>query len=239
MYKKILIKISGEELSGETAEPFCDNVINKIVNEILFIKEKGTQTAIVVGGGNFWRGRDAKPSMDRVKADQLGMLATVMNAVYLAETFRESGAEAVIMTPIIVGTVTEQFNNEKAKKYLDSGVTLIFAGGTGHPFFSTDTIAAIRAAELKVDAVLFAKHVDGVYDSDPRNNSMARKIDRLTYGNIIKDDLKVIDLTAAQICAEQKIRSVIYKLSEPSGIAIAASGDEEAICKIGTIVDYK
>jgi len=237
VFKRIVIKISGEELAGDGHDQFDDKVINRIVGEILDIKGRGVQITVVVGGGNFWRGRDAKPTMDRVKADQIGMLATVMNAIYLAEAFRERGTDAVIMTPIIVGTVTEQFNMDKAKKYLDSGVILIFAGGTGHPFFSTDTIAAIRAAELSADAILYAKPVDGVYDSDPKNNHKARKIPKLSYNDILKNDLKVIDLTAAQICDEQHIKSVIFKLSEPGGIICAATGSEEEIYNIGTIVD--
>lgn len=237
MFKRVVVKISGEELAGGGGEQFDDKVINRIVDEILEIKAKGTQVSLVVGGGNFWRGRDAKPTMDRVKADQIGMLATVMNAIYVAEAFRERGTDAVIMTPIIVGTVAEQFNDDKAKKYLDSGTLLIFAGGTGHPFFSTDTIAAIRAAELSADAVLYAKPVDGVYDSDPKNNHKARKINKISYSDIIRNELKVIDVTAAQIGAEQRIKGVIFKLSEPGGIICAAAGDYEDIYKIGTIVE--
>lgn len=238
MLKKVLIKISGEELAGGTGEQFDDEFINRIVGEICELQEAGAQVSLVIGGGNFWRGRDAKPDMDRVKVDQIGMLATVMNAIYVAEAFREKGHAAAIMTPIIVGTVTEQFNKERAKEYLDGGAVVLFAGGTGHPFFSTDTIAAIRAAELECDAVLYAKPVDGVYDSDPKNNALARKMFSLKYGDIIKNRLKVVDVTAASICEEQKIKSVIFKLSEPKSILIAASGNEEEIYKIGTIVEW-
>ncbi|MDR0958417.1 MAG: UMP kinase [Clostridiales bacterium] len=234
--RKVLIKISGEELAGGGDDQFDDCFIDRIVSEICEVKELGYQVSLVVGGGNFWRGRDAKPDMDRVKADQIGMLATVMNAIYIAEAFREKGTDTVIMTPIIVGTVTEQFNKENAKKYLERGMIVIFAGGTGHPFFSTDTIAAIRAAELSCDAVLYAKPVDGVYDSDPKNNAKARKLFALKYGDIITNRLKVVDVTAASICEEQKIKGIIFKLTEPRSIITAATGTDDEIYKIGTII---
>jgi uridylate kinase len=176
--------------------------------------------------------------MDRVKADQIGMMATVMNAIYLTEAFREKGVEAVIMTPVIIGVVTEQFSKRRALDYMKQGVVVIFAGGTGHPFFSTDTITAIRGAELEADAILFAKNVDGVYDSDPRDNSKARKLREITYKDIIVNGLKVIDLAACSIGDEQGLLSIIFGLDEPDGIELAASGKDENIFKIGTKVTH-
>jgi len=236
VFKRIIIKLSGEALAGSGSRNFDDNVIDRITQQITNCIKRGTQIALVVGGGNFWRGRDAKPGMDRVKADQIGMMATVMNALYLTEAFREKNIEAVIMTPVIIGVVTEQFSKKKALEYMRQGVVVIFAGGTGHPFFSTDTITAIRGAELETDAILFAKNVDGVYDSDPRDNSKARKMQQITYNDIIINGLKVIDLAACSISEEQNLLSVIFGLDEPDGIELAVSGTDENIFKIGTKV---
>jgi uridylate kinase len=237
VFKRIIIKLSGEALAGNNSDAkFDDEVIDRITAQIINCMRKGTQVALVVGGGNFWRGRDAKPGMDRVKADQIGMMATVMNALYLTEAFREKGVEAVIMTPVIIGVVTEQFSKKRALDYMRQNVVVIFAGGTGHPFFSTDTITAIRGAELETDAILFAKNVDGVYDSDPRDNSRARKLKQITYKDIIINGLKVIDLAACSISEEQGLLSVIFGLDEPEGIELAASGKDENIFKIGTKV---
>ena len=237
MYKRVVIKLSGEALAGNGDGHFDDNVIDRIIGQIIEIMQKGVQVSLVVGGGNFWRGRDAKAGMDRVKADQIGMMATVMNALYLTEAFRLRDVEAVIMTPLIVGVVTEQFSKASALKYMKSGAAVIFAGGTGHPFFSTDTITAIRGAELECDALLFAKNVDGVYDSDPRNNGKARKLHNITYRDIITNDLKVIDIAASSILEEQKLESVIFGLDEPGGLVTAATGTDEEIRKIGTKVN--
>ena len=239
MFKRVIIKLSGEALAGgkENAGYFDDGVIGRLVREIIRLRDAGTQTALVVGGGNIWRGRDGNPDMDRSKTDQMGMLATVMNAVYLAESFRAAGCEAVIMTPVIIGTVTELFEKRRAIGYLESGKVLIFAAGTGLPFFSTDTITAVRGAELEADAVLFAKNVDGVYDSDPRRNENAKKIDSITYDEIIRRKLDVIDTAASSICEQQGLPGVIFKLDEPDGIITAASGDDGAIFRIGTMVN--
>jgi len=237
MYKRVVIKLSGEALAGNRDGHFDDNVIDRITGQIAEIMQMGVQVSLVVGGGNFWRGRDAKDGMDRVKADQIGMMATVMNALYLSEAFRLRGIEAVIMTPLIVGVVTEQFSKPAALRYMQNGAIVIFAGGTGHPFFSTDTITAIRAAELDCDALLFAKNVDGVYDSDPRNNGKARKLHNITYREIITNDLKVIDIAASSILEDRKLTSVIFGLDEPGGIVTAATGTDEEIYRIGTKVN--
>lgn len=230
MYKRIILKISGEALAGET-DNFDDNIVKKLVGQIKEIVEKGTQVCLVIGGGNFWRGRSADSKMDRTKADQIGMLATVMNAIYVADAFRQEGVGAVVQTPIIIGTVTEQFSKESAMAHLDAGKVVIFAGGLGHPFFSTDTITALRGAELEADALFFAKNIDGVYDSDPAVNPNAKKIEEIACHDIIKNNLKVIDMAAANLCFEQKIPVVIFGLNEENSIQRAVKGE-----KIGTIV---
>lgn len=193
----------------------------------------GVQVSIVIGGGNFWRGRSSK-NMDRTKADQIGMLATVMNAIYFSEAMENVGISSVVQTPIIIGTITEQFSKDKALEHLNSGKALIFAGGTGHPFFSTDSITALRGAELEVDALLFAKNIDGVYDSDPKLNPNAKKFDILPCEDIIKNNLKVIDLTAASLCLEQEIPIVIFDLDTIDGIKRAVLEEN-----IGTLVTIK
>lgn len=232
MYKRIVLKISGEALAGEKGNVTFDNgVIIKLVGQIKSVLEKGTQVSVVVGGGNFWRGRSADSNMDRTKADQIGMLATVMNAIYLADSFCQEGIKAVVQTPFVVGTMTEQFSKESAAQHLDNGKVVIFAGGLGHPFFSTDTITALRGAELEADGLFFAKNVDGVYDSDPAQNPNAKKFKTLTSHDIIKNNLKVIDMAAANLCFERKIPLVIFGLNESDSIIRAVSGE-----KIGTVV---
>ena len=276
MYKRVVIKLSGEALAGmeQTAEyvkyfiedtqqmlendmpiddsfilaetkkldkaklrlRFDDNIIKGIINQIKEIMDKDVEVALVVGGGNFWRGRDSKENIDKVRSDQIGMMATVMNAVYLTDMLEKAGIDSVILTPVIIGTVTQQFSKKAALKFMSEKNVVIFAAGTGHPFFSTDTIAAIRTAELEADALLFAKNVDGVYDSDPNQNHRAVKMRNITYRNVIKNNLTVIDTAASAICEEQKILSIIFKLDEPNAIIKCVSGDEKEILKIGTTV---
>ncbi|MCL2171093.1 MAG: uridine monophosphate kinase [Defluviitaleaceae bacterium] len=215
---------------------FDDEIIENIIAQIVDLRDEGVQVALVVGGGNFWRGRDSKEDIEKVKSDQIGMMATVMNALYLADMFAKKGVDAVIMTPVIVGTVTEQFSKKAALTHMAEGSVVIFAGGTGHPFFSTDTIAAIRTAELEADALLFAKNVDGVYDSDPRQNYQAIKLKDITYRDIIRNNLTVIDTAASAICEEQRITSIIFELNEPGAIRKIVTGTTEDIYAIGTIV---
>ena len=210
---------------------FDNETIFGIIDQIKEVISQGTQVTLVVGGGNFWRGRSANPAMDRVKADQIGMLATVMNAMYLADSCRQKGVEAVVMTPFPVGTMTQQFSKDLANKLLGEGKVLIFAGGIGHPFFSTDTVTALRASELEADAILFAKAIDGVYDSDPAVNPNAVKFDEIPCKDIVEKNLKVIDIAAANLCYEQKIPVVIFGLAEEKSVIRAANGE-----KIGTTV---
>ncbi len=230
MYKRIILKLSGEALAGDGSN-FDNTVIKSIVGQIKTIMEKGTEVGLVIGGGNFWRGRSANPSMDRTKADQIGMLATVMNAIYFADSLHQAGIGAVVQTPFVIGTMTEQFSKESALKHFENKEVVIFAGGLGHPFFSTDTITALRGAELEADGLFFAKNIDGVYDSDPALNPEAKKIDVIKSQDIVKNNLKVIDLAAAAMCFEQKIPVVLFGLNEDKSIIRAVGGE-----KIGTLV---
>lgn len=231
MYNKVVLKLSGEALAGDTSKSFDNNTIFSIIEQIKKVIAMGTKTTLVVGGGNFWRGRSANPDMDRVKADQIGMIATVMNAIYVADCCRQKGIDAIVMTPIKIGTVTVEFSKDLANKYLEEGKVIIFAAGIGHPFFSTDTVTALRACELEADAILFAKAIDGVYDSDPATNPYAKKFDEIPCKDIVEKNLKVIDIAAANLCYENKIPVVIFGLSEENGIIKAAKGE-----KIGTVV---
>ena len=218
---------------------FDDNIIEEIIEQIAKLLAMGVQISLVVGGGNFWRGRDSKEDIDKVKSDQIGMMATVMNAVYLSDMFEKRGIDCVVMTPVIIGTVTHQFSKKSALKYMSEGSVVIFAAGTGHPFFSTDTIAAIRASELEADALLFAKNVDGVYDSDPKQNHRAIKLEKITYRTIIQNNLTVVDTAAASICEQQRILSIIFELYEPNAIIKIITGSDDDIYKIGTKVTVK
>lgn len=231
MYKRIILKLSGEALSGDTNNAFDDKTINGIILQIKELIEKGTEVCVVVGGGNFWRGRSADSKMDRCKADSIGMMATIMNAIYLTDSFKQNGLDSVVMTPFTVGAMTEEFSKDRALKHLEQKKVLVFAGGIGHPFFSTDTVTALRACELEVDAILFAKSIDGVYDKDPAKHSDAKKFDQIVCKEIIENNLQVIDIAAANLCYEQKIPVIIFGLLEENSIIRAGMGE-----KIGTIV---
>ena len=232
MYKRIILKLSGEALAGDKEGVMYDNdTIFAVVEQIKSILDMGTQVALVIGGGNIWRGRSSNAEMDRTKADQIGMLATVMNAVYVADAFRQKGVKATVQTPIIIGTVTEQFSKEKAASRLEAGEVVIFEAGIGHPYLSTDTVTALRGAELEADILLFAKNVDGVYDSDPKTNPNAKKIDEIKCQDIIRQGLRVVDTSAASLCYEQKIQVLIFGLNEENSLMRAVKGE-----KIGTVV---
>ena len=230
MYHRILLKLSGEALQGE-GTPFDQDRIQDLVSQIRVLRQEGVQVTLVIGGGNLWRGRSAAPGMDRVKADQIGMLATVMNAMFFADSLRQAGLEAVVQTPFVIGNMTELYTKEAAQAHLAAGKILIFAGGLGHPFFSTDTICALRASELGMDGLFFAKFVDGVYDSDPADNPQAKRYDTIPCGDLLRNNLHVIDLTAASMCLEQKLPVVIFGLREPQSLIRAVHGE-----KLGTTV---
>ena len=231
MYKRVILKLSGEALAGETDNPFDVDTINNIILQIKEIIKNEIEVCVVVGGGNFWRGRSANDKMDRTKADQIGMMATIMNGIYLSDSFKQMGIDSVVMTPFTVGAITEEFNKQRALEHLSNKKVLIFAGGIGHPFFSTDTITALRACELEADAILFAKSIDGVYDKDPAQHNDAKKFDEIYCKDIVEKNLKVIDITAASLCYEHKVPVIIFGLLEKNSIVRASLGE-----KIGTIV---
>jgi len=227
---RILVKLSGEALAGDQKGSFDHNVIIGVCKQLKQLIDEGTQVSVVIGGGNFWRGRSAI-DMDRTKADQIGMLATIMNALYVAETCRTIGLDSIVQTPFYVGNMTEFFSKDQALLHMRQNKVVFFAGGTGHPFFSTDTGAALRGCEIEADMLLFAKNIDGVYDDDPNKNSNAKKFQTISCKDILDQNLQVIDAAAASLCIEQKIPIKIFALGEENSIIRAASGE-----KIGTLI---
>lgn len=236
MYNRILIKLSGEALAGDSTFGFSDINIKRIVSEIKEL-HKTTQICLVIGGGNFWRGRDKDANTNRARADEIGMLATIMNGIYFADSLKQAGIKSIVMTPFLVGNMTTLYNNELADEYIKNGYIIIFSGGLGHPYFSTDTIASLRSCELSCDCILYAKTIDGVYDGDPKKNENAKKYLNITYDEIIKNNLKVIDIAAMNLCNEQKINSVVFDLNIKNSIIIASKNNDE-IYTIGTKVNY-
>ena len=221
--KRVLLKLSGEALAGDRHTGFDEAVCMEVAAQVKTLTDKGIQVAIVIGGGNFWRGRTSE-TIDRVKADQIGMLATVMNCVYVSEIFRVSGMKCRIYTPFICGDVSRVFSKDDVIEDLENGRVVFFAGGTGHPYFSTDTAVALRAVEIEADQILMAKAVDGVYDSDPRKNPDAKKYSEISLQEILDKQLQVMDLTATIICMENKMPLMVFGLNEPGGIANVANG---------------
>ena len=224
MYKRVVLKLSGEALAGNTDKNFDNETIFGIIDQIKEVISQGTQVTLVVGGGNFWRGRSANPAMDRVKADQIGMLATIMNCIYVSEIFRSQGIKTNILTPFECGSMTKLFSKDRANKYFEKGMVVFFAGGTGHPYFSTDTGIVLRAIELDADAILLAKAIDGVYDSDPKLNPDAKKYDKISITDVVDKHLGVIDMTASVMCMENKMPLMVFGLNEKDSIVNALSG---------------
>ena len=222
--KRVLLKLSGEALAGEKKTGFDEDVVRTVAKDVLELKETGTQIGVVIGGGNFWRGRTSN-SIDRTKADQIGMLATVMNCIYVSEIFRSEGMMTSILTPFEIEGVTKLFSKDRAEKYFSKGQVVFFAGGTGHPYFSTDTGVVLRAVETDADMILLAKAVDGIYDSDPKSNPNARKYDSLSIEEVIEKKLQVVDLTASIMAMENKMPMRVFLLNEEHSILKAASGD--------------
>ncbi len=234
MFKRVLIKLSGEALAGDKNFGFCEDTVNSIIDDIVTASEN-TQINLVVGGGNFWRGRSKSSGFDRSRADQIGMLGTAMNGLYLADILRQKGKVAKVYSPQPLANITKQFTKESAEKNLNNDGINIFVCGVGHPFFSTDTIAALRAAELECDCILFAKNIDGIYDSDPNKNPDAKKYSEITYRQIICDNLQAIDISAINICETESIKSLVFALGAENSIIHACSNDE-MIYKIGTLI---
>ena len=215
--KRVLLKLSGEALAGDKKTGFDEATCRDVARQVRVLTEEGLQVAIVIGGGNFWRGRTSE-SMERTKADQIGMLATVMNCIYVADAFRAAGMETEVYTPFVCGSFTELFSKDKAVRDLEAGKVVFFAGGTGHPYFSTDTSTALRAIEIEADAILLAKSIDGVYDSDPEINPAAVKYDTITMDEVLEQKLGVIDLTATIMCLENKMPLAVFGLNEENRV---------------------
>ena len=215
--KRILLKLSGEALAGEKKTGFDEETVRGVAVQVKELVDDGIQVGIVIGGGNFWRGRSSE-NIDRTKADQIGMLATIMNCIYVSEIFRSVGMMTSVLTPFECGSFTKLFSKDRANKYFSRNMVVFFAGGTGHPYFSTDTTAVLRAVEIGAEAILLAKAVDGVYDSDPKKNPDAVKFDRLSFLDVLNKDLKVMDSTAATLCKDNGIPILVFNLEEPENI---------------------
>ncbi len=221
--RKVLLKLSGEALAGASHTGFDLPTVQNVAGQVKQAVDEGVRVGVVIGGGNFWRGRTGN-EIDRTKSDQIGMLATVMNAIYVSEVFRSAGMKTRIFSPFACGTMTELFSKDRAQESWEKGEVIFFAGGTGHPYFSTDTGVALRAIEMEADEILLAKAVDGVYDSDPKVNPNAKKYDTVSIEEVIDRKLAVVDLTASIMCMENKMPMAVFGLNEVNGIADALRG---------------
>ena len=221
--KRVLLKLSGEALAGDKKTGFDEATVKEVARQVKIAVSEGIEVGVVIGGGNFWRGRESN-AIDRTKADQIGMLATVMNCIYVSEIFRSSGMDTQILTPFECGSMTKLFSKDKANKYFKRGMVVFFAGGIGHPYFSTDTGVALRAIEMEADCILLAKAIDGVYDSDPKLNPAAIKYDTISIQEVIDKKLAVVDLTASIMCMENHVPMAVFSLNEENGIINAMQG---------------
>ena len=221
--KRVLLKLSGEALAGEKKTGFDEAVVLEVARQVKVLVDEGIQVGIVIGGGNFWRGRTSR-NIDRTKADQIGMLATVMNCIYVSEIFRSQGMMTSILTPFACGEFTKMFSKDRSNKYFSHNMVVFYAGGTGHPYFSTDTTTVLRAIEIEADTILLAKAVDGVYDSDPRENPDAKKYSEVSIQEVIDRKLQVVDLTASILCMENHMPMIVFGLNEKDSIVNAAHG---------------
>lgn len=221
--KRVLLKLSGEALAGEKHTGFDEATVTKVAKQVKQLIDDGVQVGVVIGGGNFWRGRTSE-NIDRTKADQIGMLATVMNCIYVSEIFRSVGMKTQILTPFECGSFTKLFSKDRANKYFEHNMVVFFAGGIGHPYFSTDTTTALRAIEIEADVILLAKAIDGVYDSDPKTNPNAVRYEEVSIQEVIDKQLAVVDLTASIMCMENKMPMYVFGLNEENSIVKAMSG---------------
>ena len=224
--KRVLLKLSGEALAGDKKTGFDEATVKEVARQVKTAVDDGIEVGIVIGGGNFWRGRQSN-AIDRTKADQIGMLATVMNCIYVSEIFRSEGMMTQILTPFECGSMTKLFSKDRANKYFSKGMVVFFAGGTGHPYFSTDTGVALRAIEMDADCILLAKAIDGVYDSDPKINPDAKKYDTITIQEVIDKQLAVVDLTASIMCMENHVPMAVFSLNEKDGIVTMSGSIED------------
>lgn len=221
--KRVLLKLSGEALAGDKKTGFDEATCIGVANQVKQLVNDGIQVAIVTGGGNFWRGRTSE-TIDRTKADQIGMLATVMNCIYVSDIFRHVGMKTEIFTPFTCGAFTSLFSKDAAVEALNSAKLIFFAGGTGHPYFSTDTGAVLRAIEIEADAMLLAKAIDGIYDSDPKLNPDAKKYDEITIQETVDKRLAAVDLAASILCMENKMPMLVFGLNEENSIVETMKG---------------
>ena len=222
--KRVLLKLSGEALAGDRHTGFDEATVVGVAKQVKQVIDSGIQMGIVIGGGNFWRGRTSN-KIERTKADQIGMLATVMNCIYVSEIFRNEGIETVVMTPFMCGDCSVLYSKDAAMEALNAGKVVFFAGGTGHPYFSTDTATALRAIQIEADYILLAKAIDGVYDSDPKVNPNAVKYDSITLNQVLEDKLQVIDLSATLMCLENRMPMMIFGLNDENSIVKSLTGD--------------
>ncbi len=228
--KRILLKLSGEALAGEKKTGFDEQTVMAVARQVKEIADSGVQVGIVIGGGNFWRGRTSE-TIDRTKADQIGMLATVMNCIYTSEIFRFAGMETEVYTPFQCAAFTELFSKDRAVEALEKGKIIFFAGGIGHPYFSTDMGTVLRAVEIEADMILSARAVDGVYDSDPKLIKDAKKFDTIPIKEVVDKQLGVMDLAAAVLCMENKMPMTIFGLNEENSIINTVRGNSN-----GTVI---
>ena len=224
-YRRVVIKLSGEALAGENGTGIDSKKLEKVCQQIVDVTRLGVDVGIVIGGGNFWRGRQADSKMNRSTADHMGMLATIMNALAIQDTLEQMGAPVRVQTALTITKVAEPYILRRAIRHLEKGRIVIFACGTGNPFFSTDTGAALRACEIDADALLLAKNVDGVYDSDPKLNPNAKKFDKLTYMEVISKGLKAMDTTSITMCMDNEVPIVVFSLMEENSLIKAVKGD--------------
>lgn len=230
IYKRLVVKISGEALAGENGQSICPHKLFAVADEIISVADLGVEVGIVIGAGNIWRGRQGK-DMDRATADYMGMLATVINSLALQDALEQKNHPTRVMTAIAMNEIAEPYIRRKAMSHLHKKLIVIFACGTGNPFFSTDTTAALRAAEVEADAVLLAKNVDGVYTADPRLDPSARRYRTISYQDMLEKSIKVMDSTAATLCNDNHIPLQLFAISEPGNILRAVQGE-----RVGTIV---
>ena len=221
--KRVLLKLSGEALAGEQKRGFDEATVTEVAKQIKTIVDEGLQVGIVIGGGNFWRGRTSG-AMDRSKADQIGMLATIMNCIYVSDICRYVGLKTEVFTPFVCGAFTTLYSKDAVEESFAEGKVVFFAGGTGHPYFSTDTATVLRAVEIGADAILLAKAVDGIYDSDPKVNPDAKKYDEISIDEVVAKKLAAMDLTASIMCMEQKIPMLVFGLDEKDSIVNTVHG---------------
>ncbi len=231
VYKRVIIKLSGEALAGEQGNGINEKVLDLVTDQIKAVSDLGVEIGIIVGGGNFWRGRQGK-EMDRSTADHMGMLATVINALGLQDALERKGVPTRVQTALTITRVAEPYILRKAMSHLKKGRVVIFACGTGNPYFTTDTAAALRAAEINAEVLLLAKNVDGIYDSDPKLNPDAKKLDKVTYKDYIANELHAMDTTAITICMENDIKVLAFGLFEKDALVRAVAGET-----IGTLIE--